>query len=343
MAYRVIDADPDPDEVRSMTFVPFLPDGSCAVVRARTGIRLPSGEVRTGEHFLLDTSVRIPLDQAGYRMRRVHPVARDGGHLFVWLDGDRFPGRRPYGRVALVAGEPEVLADRLAESGRRVEARAVRDAVVSFSGRCTDDWFADSVRLLEPGYLRATTPEGGSGFAGSARRWRARRENVLAGVTGPGSFLDLGCANGLLMESVHAWAAERGVALEPYGVDLAPGLVALARRRLPHWSDRIELGNAVSWRPVDGRRFRYVHLLLDLVPDELRGALVRHASTLLEPGGRLLVSHYLNEGSSDEPVVRKLAELGVRSEGVDPDGQTAWLDARAASRATTSVENVKSY
>jgi hypothetical protein len=54
----------------------------------------------------------------------------------------------------------------------------------------------------------------------------------------------VGCANGLLMESVAAWCAERGLAVEPYGVDISPALAELARRRLPRWDGRIWTGNA---------------------------------------------------------------------------------------------------
>ena len=35
------------------------------------------------------------------------------------------------------------------------------------------------------------------------------------------------------MESVAAWCAERGLAIEPHGVDISPALAELARRRLP--------------------------------------------------------------------------------------------------------------
>jgi hypothetical protein len=108
-------------------------------------------------------------------------------------------------------------------------------------------------------------------------------------------------------------------------VDLAPGLVALARRRLPAWAGRIELGNALTYRPADGRRFRYVHLLLDLVPKHRRMDLLRHARTLVEPGGRLLVSHYLSEGSTDVPVLTQLRRLGCTPDGADRAGQTAWV------------------
>ncbi len=189
-------------------------------------------------------------------------------------------------------------------------------------------YFTGRIRRLEHDYLEAGTVEGGSGFVGGPGQWRRRRESVLAGVSRPGSFLDLGCANGLLMESVQLWAAERGTRLEPYGVDLSPGLVALARRRLPQWADRIEMGNALDWRPRDGRRFGYVHLLLDLVRPPQRTGLLRHVRTLLGSGGRLLVSHYLHEGSTDVPVCTQLADLGCSPDGVDVGGETAWLEVR---------------
>lgn len=321
VGYRLIDTDPDPGDVRHVTFVPFLPDATCAAIPGP--VRLPSGPVLPGEHYLLDTSLRIPLQQAGFRFQRVHPVAVDGSHLYVWLDGDRYRGRRPHAAVQLVTGAPARIAALLAD--RPDEARAVTDAAASFAGQCDESWFSDSAHLLEPAYLRAATPEGGSGFGGTAERWRARRIGVLSGVTRSGTFLDLGCANGLLMQSVHAWAAERGLDLEPYGVDLAPGLVELARRRLPAWADRITVGNALQVRT--DRRFTYVHLLLDLVPRHRRAELVRHALTLVEPGGRLLVSHYLHEGSTDDPVAAQLAELGLPADGVDGQGETAWIDA----------------
>jgi len=94
------------------------------------------------------------------------------------------------------------------------------------------------VRTLERSCLRGQTPQEGSGFGGGGQAWRQARHRITEAITAAGTFLDAGCANGLLMESVATWCAERGLAVEPYGTDLAPGLVDLARRRLPHWADR---------------------------------------------------------------------------------------------------------
>ena len=70
----------------------------------------------------------------------------------------------------------------------------------------------------------------------------------------------MGCANGLLMESLARWSAHP---IEPYGVDFAPKLVELARARLPAWRDRIVLGDVRSWNPPHA--FDFVHLRLDML------------------------------------------------------------------------------
>ena len=91
---------------------------------------------------------------------------------------------------------------------------------------------------------------------------------------------DLGRGNRGLRKNI----SERGLAIEPYGVDISPALAELARRRLPQWADRIWVGNAVNWRPPGAMRFDYVHILLDCVPG--RGAPTWSGTTWLRPFGR---------------------------------------------------------
>jgi len=320
-----------------VTFVLFLADGRCAAIPDHDGgLHLPSGEVAPGEHWLLDTCLRVPLETAGFRMQRARLFKEDGDNRYVWLEGDRYTGRRPHATVELIADAPAAIAARL----RDEEARLVLDAAASFANETEDDFYAGQVELLEAAYLRGATPEQGSGFGGGPDEWRALRSMIVDGIDRDGTFLDLGCANGLLMESVRAWAAERGRTVEPYGVDLSPGLVALARARLPRWADRIEVGNAIDYRPTDGRRFTYVHVLLDCVPAGRRADLLRHALTsLVEPGGRLLVSFYQALGGSEPCAAAHVRGLGFDVEGEaraagapgeGPDGlgcpaSTAWL------------------
>ena len=81
-----------------------------------------------------------------------------------------------------------------------------------------------------------------------------------------GTFLDVGCANGLLMEDIARWAAEDGHHIEPYGLDFSPAIADLARRRLPHWLDRIYSGNVIDWRPPFGFDYVGVGVGLGSVP-----------------------------------------------------------------------------
>lgn len=152
----------------------------------------------------------------------------------------------------------------------------------------------------EAAYLAAGDPRAQSGFRGDARRWTALRRIVTSPMSRPGRFLDIGCANGLLMESVAAWNDEVGVATEPWGVDASPSMAALARARLPGWSDRIFTGNAADWEPPV--RFDAVRTELVYVPAEARPRYVaRLADRFLNPGGRLIVCTYASARVAPDP------------------------------------------
>jgi hypothetical protein len=153
---------------------------------------------------------------------------------------------------------------------------------------------------FERAYLETDDPHAQSGFRGSARRWEAARRPIVEAIDRPGTFLDVGCANGLLMESVAEWSQ---FTIEPYGVDFAQGLVELARRRLPRWADRIWLGDAATWEPPF--RFDFVHVRLEI------GSLER----VLGFGRRTIVSSDGSfrrpESPRAEPVAERLRDLGL--------------------------------
>jgi 2-polyprenyl-3-methyl-5-hydroxy-6-metoxy-1,4-benzoquinol methylase len=99
-------------------------------------------------------------------------------------------------------------------------------------------FFEREQALHEEAYLHGTNPREQSGFGRDERDWERYRRVVTAPINRDGTFLDVGCANGLLMESVARWAAEDGHRIEPYGVEISPKLAELARRRLAQWRDR---------------------------------------------------------------------------------------------------------
>ena len=159
----------------------------------------------------------------------------------------------------------------------------------------SDDEYYERIRaLLEDAYVSADERGdvfGGSGSSGDMTSWEAKRRVIARAFDRPGSWLDVGCANGLLMETLAAWVAESGHRIEPYGLELSNRIAERARKRLPHWATRIWTGNVMKFEPPI--RFDYVTALADAVPIQSRGALVmRLARLYLKPGGRLILSCY---------------------------------------------------
>lgn len=198
-----------------------------------------------------------------------------------------------------------------------------------------DDLPADFVRhlgKLEEAYLRESDPIRQSGFSGGAERWRAERSPILIPVTSDGAFLDVGCANGYLLECLLQWASESGVSLKPYGVDYSARLVALARERLPQFCDHFHVANAWGWIPP--RRFRYVYSVIDCVPRASLGDYVKHLrARVVAPKGRLILGAYGSRSRNEPPArVDELLEglrytvAGCAVAGIPETARFAWID-----------------
>ena len=158
-------------------------------------------------------------------------------------------------------------------------------------------WHEAIAALVVPAYLAADTPWDGSGKSGDAESWTWSRSLIADAIGRDGTFLDVGCANGYLIECLPAWTAFR---VEPYGLEISPELAALARERLPSWADRIWVGNALTWEPP--MRFTYIRTGLEYVPAARRRALVEH---LLATCERLVIGVFneeANERATEELV-----------------------------------------
>jgi SAM-dependent methyltransferase len=173
-------------------------------------------------------------------------------------------------------------------------------------------WFAEMSAIFEAAYLAGDNPRAQSGFGGDAARWESARRPIAEAIDRDGSFLDIGCASGHLVESLVRWTPHQ---IEPYGLDLAPALVELARRRLPLWADRIFLGNALTWKAP--QRFDFVRTELVYVPAERQRQLVeRLLAEVVTPGGRLILCGY---GSPRSGLVPDPVCATVRSWGFEPE------------------------
>ena len=188
-----------------------------------------------------------------------------------------------------------------------------------------EGWHAAVAALVVPAYLGATTPQGGSGSTRDEAGWEYARSLLAETLEAGQTFLDVGCANGLLMESMAAWANA-----EPYGLEISPELARVAQQRLPHWAERIWIGNALHWEPP--RRFDVTRTGLDYVPRPQRRKLVAH---LLASCDRLVVGVF-NEERDERRLESEVARWGFpvagRVERPHPHPRLAyrafWIDAK---------------
>ncbi len=163
-----------------------------------------------------------------------------------------------------------------------------------------EQWFADSNAFFTTHYLAADNPRAQSGHGGDEAQYRYTRMLVLEAIHRSGTFLDVGCANGYLMESLDRWLSGTGIQIEFYDLDFSEGLLELARQRLPEWQARFFLGNALFWTPP--MRFDFVYIAgLEYVPQgrhqELLSRLFNEFTT---DGGCLILGPVTEERLSNE-------------------------------------------
>ena len=216
----------------------------------------------------------------------------------------------------------------------KVEAQAAIDAASRdfAGGAITETTWQDRVtKALAAVYLGEDDPRWQSGFDGDFELWRQARELILDAVPANGSLLDVGCANGYLLECLDTWARDRGLDLSLDGLELNLELAETARRRLPAWSERIYIGNITTWVPP--RRFTYVRTGLEYVPAGRESTLLaRLFREVVEPGGRVIVGPISPEEMSStlDSFARVTAAKATVVSATDRKGKTrsvVWVGA----------------
>jgi SAM-dependent methyltransferase len=197
--------------------------------------------------------------------------------------------------------------------------------------------FLDHLRKLEEAYCSESDPIRQSGFSGGPLRWREEREPILNAVDEDGDFLDIGCANGYLLECLVMWAEERGYHITPHGLDFGPRLIRMARERFPRLASNFHVGNAWDWQPP--RKYRYVYSLRDCVPEAYFAEYVRRLlDRAVERGGRLIVGMYGSRSQNIQPI--NLGEL-MTSLGFAVDGTAYGGDPPASAFAWIALPRQK--
>jgi SAM-dependent methyltransferase len=169
----------------------------------------------------------------------------------------------------------EALVDRGWRDWTRIDAMLARGEIDE------EGWHREVAKVVVPAYLAANNPRAQSGSSSEESAWAEARSPLLQAVGRSGTFLDIGCANGHLIECLQRWAEMDGIALEVYGLEISPELADLACRRLPQSRARIWTGNAYDFEPP--MRFDFVRTGLEYVPPSRRREFVRR-----------LLARYLN-------------------------------------------------
>jgi SAM-dependent methyltransferase len=197
--------------------------------------------------------------------------------------------------------------------------------------RRPDPEFIEEMAWLQDIYLTSDDPIVQSGFSGGRERWVVERSPIVHAIDRDGDFLDVGCANGLLLEDMVAWAAATGHHIVPHGIDIGPGLIELARKRLPDFAANLVVADAWAWQP--NRTWDYVFSLVDLGPDDLACDWLMRLAGWVAPGGRLIIGSYGSRSRGVEPVdVAGLFETcgydatGEALAGEPPISRFAWTD-----------------
>jgi 2-polyprenyl-3-methyl-5-hydroxy-6-metoxy-1,4-benzoquinol methylase len=208
------------------------------------------------------------------------------------------------------------------------EYRTARDRWLALSPKADrDEYFALTQAAVAESYLAdPSNPYRQSGRSSGAARWEETRRCLVRAIHRDGDFMDVGCANGLLLETLIAWSREAGFTLTPHGLDFVPELIELARRRFPEHGHNFIVANAFFWEPA--WQYDYVRTNLEYVPTQDWVEFVQRQHRGVVPGGRLIVCHYRNEPEpyvALKPVV-EAAGLSVEN-GIDAPGvAVVWSD-----------------
>jgi SAM-dependent methyltransferase len=181
-------------------------------------------------------------------------------------------------------------------------------------GKITEaQWFDIHKEFFTKAYLSADNPRAQSGCGGDEDRWLYSRRMIIEAIHKSGTFLDVGCANGYLIDSLHKLLAGSGLNVEFYGLDISEGMAELARKRLPHWQDRIYVGNALYWIPP--MKYDFVRTGLEYVPIGREKDFIGHLlDNYIAQDGRLIIGLYSEERDSRE-LENQIRDWGYNTTG----------------------------
>ncbi|TNH30350.1 class I SAM-dependent methyltransferase [Micromonospora orduensis] len=110
----------------------------------------------------------------------------------------------------------------------------------------------------------------------------------LVATTGGGPVADVGCGPGRITAHLHT------LGVDAFGIDLSPGMIAVARRDHPDL--RFEVGSMTDLDlPEDSVAGLIAWYSLIHIPDDQLGAVLAHFWRVVRPGGPLLLGFHVGD------------------------------------------------
>jgi 2-polyprenyl-3-methyl-5-hydroxy-6-metoxy-1,4-benzoquinol methylase len=157
-----------------------------------------------------------------------------------------------------------------------------------------EKWLNSLKKDISETYIKYNEPWKQAGFLLGQKEWEICRRPLAECIDKAGTFLDIGCSNGYLLENILKWTSH---SITPFGIDLSQKLIELAKARLPQYSSNFFVGSATDWTsPIT---FDYIRIELESVlSDSQEQFLHKLLNSYLAPDGKLLLTEYRSKKDS---------------------------------------------
>lgn len=205
--------------------------------------------------------------------------------------------------------------------------KALADGLIS-----EQEWFDNLKEATTQAYLSRNEPWEQCGHGGTKETWtESRIMPLLETLYKSGTFIDIGCAIGYILECLHEWTKDSPIQIEYFGVDICDELIHIARKRMPKFINNFYIGNVDTWIPPE--KFDYVRTHeINYVPEYKQKDFLNNLyDNYLKPGGRLIIGSY-SESAHVNTIEDYIRSLGFTPTGYakrsyrDTERKVIWFD-----------------
>lgn len=161
----------------------------------------------------------------------------------------------------------------------------------------------------------------GSGFLGNYLEWEQARGLYLKLIEKPGKILDLGCANGFLLDFI---IKSKKFNLIPFGVDLNEDLIKIAKELFPKYSANFVTQDINDFKSEE--KFDYI---LAYFPFFKKKDFLKRLYSMLKNGGRIIIALYDEKANEFDIFEENIKETGFLPSGVIEEKNLTkliWID-----------------